>query len=696
MKTYLHKGMKLLIADNGRLFICGEERDMQNPSGDIAPFELRILGGEKARLNGNNCRFGGVEEQGDKLVLKYNCVRESLMVTVTLSLAENSSVILQENSITNYGDTPKLLTSFSSSFVDGIAAGNKKFYEKEILFHICNTKWQAEGQWREFDADTLGLLPATTHSWEQAHFDMLSFGSWSTGTGYYPCVIVEDKTDNRAWFMETEGSQSWMMRISSHGDYNSITLALESTGCDESCGGWHYELKPGEEYTAPRAYFGTVKGGFEEAVCELNEFKRADSLVKYEKGFPPVAFNDYMDCIWGEQWDNKILPLIDKAAEVGCELFCIDGGWCKNQNGPGLGDYIAKEDHFANYSLEELANIIKGKGMIPGIWLELDACNDTAFGFKPGEDWIIKRYGRCVGENGRHFYNFCNKDVREYLKGIIKNLYDKGYRYIKNDYNQTTGIGCTNNYDGDSPAEGLIRNNAAFLSFIDELYVEFPGLVIENCGSGGMREDNSMLRHFALQSTSDQELYDNNPSIVMGSLALMPPEKAGIWSYPYPAMIDERLTFAVTDEYRSRMADGRQTVFNMVNAMNGVLYLSGRIDLCDEKNIGYIKEAIKFYKDIRRSITLSHPIYPLGMCTMNAKKLTCLGLLSDDKLLLSVWNMTDVASENSISLKKYTNGKNVSLKRVYTSDGNAAQLDDNGLSVKLEGMSAMFIELSFI
>lgn len=694
MKSYVHKGMKLLIADNGRLFICGEERADQNPSGDRAPFELRVSGGEMARLGANNCCFEGVEEQGDKLVLKYNYVRESLMATVTLTFTENSSVILQENSIKNYGDTPKLLTSFSSSFVDGIATGNKKFYEKDIMFHICNSKWQAEGQWHKFDADTLGLLPATTHGWEQAHFDMRSSGSWSTGAGYYPCVIVEDKTDNRVWFMESEGSQSWMMRISSYGDYNAITLALEATGCDESVGAWHYELKPGEEYTAPRAYFGTAKGGFEEAVCELNEFKRADSLVKYENGYPPVAFNDYMDCIWGEQWDNKILPLIDKAAELGCELFCIDGGWCKNQNGLGLGDYIAKEDHFANYSLEELANIIKGKGMIPGIWLELDACNNTAFGYKPNEDWVIKRYGRCVGENGRHFYNFCNKDVRDYLKGIIKNLYDMGYRYIKNDYNQTTGIGCTNNYDGDSPSEGLIRNNAAFLSFIDELYVEFPGLVIENCGSGGMREDNSMLRHFALQSTSDQELYDNNPSIVMGSVALMPPEKAGIWSYPYPAMIDERLTFTVTDEYRSRMADGRQTVFNMVNAMNGVLYLSGRVDLCDEKNFDYIKEAIGFYKDIRASITKSRPIYPLGMCTMNAKKLTCLGLLSDDRLLLSVWNITEAAAEKKICLEKYISGKNVSLKRVYTTDGNAAKLDGAGFSVKLEGMSAMFIELS--
>lgn len=694
MKTYTHNRIKISAADNGRLFLLGEDGNVRESSDETAPFELRISGGEKVRLNPEECSFEGVKDMGDKLVLSYNCIKYSIMVTVTLSFAKNSSVIVQENHVTNYGAKPILLTSFSSSFIDDIARSEKKYYEKDIIFHVCRAKWQAEGQWREFDADTLGLLPATTHDWEQGHFDIRSVGSWSTGAGYYPCVIVEDRTDNRVWYMETEGSHNWMMRIS-YGDYDGCKLALEASGCDESNGGWFYELRPREEYTAPRAFFGTAKGGFEEAVCELNEFKRGDSLIKYETGFPPAAFNDYMDCIWGEQWDNRIIPLIEKAAEVGCELFCIDGGWCRNENGLGLGDYIAKEDHFANYSLKDLADIIKEKGMVPGIWLELDACNDTAFGFKPDEDWILKRYGRCAGENGRHFYNFSNKAVRAYLKSRIKELYDMGYRYIKNDYNQSTGIGCTNTYDGNSPAEGLIRSNAAFLEFVDELYKELPGLVIENCSSGGMREDNSMLRHFALQSTSDQELYYNNPSIVMGSLAFMPPEKAGIWSYPYPVMIEERNTFTLTEEYKNRMADGRQTVFNMVNAMNGVLYLSGRIDLCDDKNIGCIKEAIEFYKDIRGSIAVSRPIYPLGMCGMNDKKLTCVGLLSDDRLLLSIWNITDNAQESKICLKKYINGRNASLKRVYTSEGNTVQFDDSAVTVKTEGMSAMYIELSF-
>lgn len=695
MKPYVHNEIILSAANNGRLLISGTDGNPDIPDDKIAPFELRVFGGERAKLTPEDCLFEGVEEHKGTVTFNYNCIKHSLKVTVSLTFVPNSSVVVQENRVTNYGKVPQLITSFSSCFTDGIAQGNGEWYTKDIHFHICGTKWQAEGQWREYTADKLGLLPATTHDWEQTHFEIKSVGSWSTGAGYYPCVIAEDKSCGRVWYIETEGSHNWMLRISSFGGYEHNRLAFEATGCDETNGGWFYELKPGEEYKTPRAFFGTAKGGFEEAVYELSKFKRADSLITYKTGFPPVAFNDYMDCIWGNQQDTAILPLIDAAAEVGCELFCIDGGWCKNKKGNGLGDYIAKEECFSEYSLEQLANIIREKGMTPGIWLELDACNDTAFGFKPAEDWVMKRYGRCVGENGRHFYNFCNQDVRAYLKGRVKELYDIGFRYIKNDYNQSTGIGCVNTFNGNSPAEGLIRNNAAFLSFIDELYDTFPGLVIENCGSGAMRADHSMLRHFALQSTSDQELYYNNPSIVMGSLAYIPPEKAGIWSYPYPVMIDECASFHLTEEYKSRMADGRQTVFNMVNAMNGVLYLSGRIDLCDEKNLGCIKEAIGLYKDIRRFIPKSRPIYPLGMCALGEKKLACTGLLSEDRLLLSVWNTLDIASESTISLNKYLTRQNSALKRVYTSDGNSAEFTGESLVVHLKGMSALFAELTF-
>ena len=135
--------------------------------------------------------------------------------------------------------------------------------------------------------------------------------------------------------------------------------------------------------------------------------------------------------------------------------------------------------------------------MIPGIWFEFDACVENAYGYSLDDDAVIKRYNDPVG-GSRSFYNMKNKKVRAYLKERISELYDLGFKYIKNDYNKNTGIGCTNNYAGDSPAEGLKQNSDAFCEFINELYNEFPELIIENCGSGALRSDNKMLRNFTL------------------------------------------------------------------------------------------------------------------------------------------------------------------------------------------------------
>lgn len=285
--------------------------------------------------------------------------------------------------------------------------------------------------------------------------------------------------------METEGAYSWQIKLSCHGGYKSTGLAMEASSCEENVGGWHYILNSGKKYTTERAFYGVVDGGFEEDVKVLNDFKRADSMVECKQ--IPLVFNDYMDCIWSAQTPELVLPLIDAAANAGCEYFCIDGGWTCNEAGTGLGDWIPKPEVYKEKDLKFIADTIKEKGMIPGIWFEFDTCFDNAKLISEDINNVLLRYGKPVGLGKRYFYNFKSERVRTYLTERVEFVYNMGYRYIKNDYNLSTGTGCTNNYDGDSPAEGLIENTNAFYDFIDSLYAKFPGLIMENCGSGALR-----------------------------------------------------------------------------------------------------------------------------------------------------------------------------------------------------------------
>ena len=47
----------------------------------------------------------------------------------------------------------------------------------------------------------------------------------------------------------------------------------------------------------------------------------------------PIIFNDYMNCLWGNPTTEKEFPLIDAAAETGCEYFVIDCGWYSPDTG---------------------------------------------------------------------------------------------------------------------------------------------------------------------------------------------------------------------------------------------------------------------------------------------------------------------------------------------------------------------------
>lgn len=659
----------------------------------MANFEINISGSRRLTLAENGIQYKGLKETENGLKLYYEYKEKQLQIVTELEFIDGTDVIVQKNTVKNTGTDTVKLTRFSSAFIEDIAYDeNIPYYDADITVNICHSKWQGEGQWKKYTLPEVGIYPTTIHDSERESFKINSVGSWSTAN-FYPLVIVEDNKKQNTWFMETEGSHNWYIKLAAYGGYVAPSLSLEACGCDEANGGWYYDLKPNEEYSSERAFFGMTGGNFEAAVADLLVFKRADSTVKFKDGIMPLVFNDYMDCVWGIQDPELLYPLIDKAAEVGCEVFCIDGGWCENEGEKaGLGDWIPKAKYYDMDGLKKIADYIKSKNMVPGIWTELEACNDTAYGYSMNENSVLKRYDSPIG-GWRGFYNFSNPEVREYLTKKVEGLYDIGFRFIKNDYNASIGIGATNNYDGDSPAEGAIVNADTFYGFVDSLYEKFPDLVIENCGSGALRCDNKMLRRCYLQSTSDQEFYFNNPSIVMGSMAVMPPEKAGIWSYPYPAMYPYKdgkyVPFAPDEEYIDRMKDGKETVFNMVTAMTGYLYLSGRIEFCDKKNLELVKEAVDFYKNIRKYISVSRPVFPLGMVEINEKKTAALGLLSEDKLLLAVWNITDKEETVKVPLSAYLRSDS-KINAVYPTYAKCEKADSD-IEVKLGAKEAAYL-----
>ena len=616
----------------------------------------------------------------------------------SVSLTHNEKKVcdsfLSYTTVKNISNKDIKVNQVSSVFMEIENEGKLKWYdENKYKIHLCQSAWLGEGQWITTTLDSLGMYQVYDDHQHRNFASISSVGSWST-CHYYPLVMVEDLELKKTHYFEIKSSSSWYIEFCTEYDENNeeALYVFVSDSCEKN-DGWTISLASDESYSTAPVIYGTVDGGFEEAVASLTRFKRADSRANFKDGIPPVCFNDYMNCCWAMPSYEKTLALVDKAAEVGVEVFCIDDGWQASLLDTELrcvGDWDVSKTRFSPKTFEDIVQYITSKGMKCGAWLEIESVEVGTKGYKEHEQYLLKRRGDIIG-NSRAFYDFRTDFIRVKMEKVFDNLYGMGIRYIKNDYNQTVGIGC----DGKSSLPAEMRENlAAFCTFIDRIRDKYPDLIIENCGSGAMRCDSETLSHFHLQSTSDQEVYTCNPSIICGSLACMPPEKAGIWSYPYPVRFKDRKEYKVTHgDYLS----GHQTAFNMVNSLMGLIYLSGRIDMSDTLNETLIKDAIQLYKEIRADYSNAYPIYPTGTFRLKDKGIFTMGLYLPEKNIayIAAWKINTDQIALTVNLSKYGNVKKAEKLYPFL-EGYTFTKEGNDITLEFPNDNcAMFVKIEF-
>lgn len=588
--------------------------------------------------------FVRTEKTDFGFIQEYELKTKNLSVLGNVKTYEGLDVISQHTTVKNNGDK-KLVTQLCSANVNEICYDEnlqKRLSDGTILIHICQNKWQGEGQWIEKTPSELGLYACSTHPWERVSFRLDSVSSWSTGE-HYPIIIIEDKKRNECWFFEIEGGRDWFFEIYICNGFKTKFLSIKTGTADERSGNI-ITLRNGDSVTSCNTVYGVTRGDFEDAVKQLTKYKR---LVSESSHTVPVVFNDYMNCNWANESDRTLIRLIDKAEEVGADVFCIDDGWQVSQ-----GLWYPDDKKFGKNGFKGIIDYILSKGMKAGVWFEFETVPPELVKKLGTDEIILKRNGYTVAPH-RPLANMHSPVLLDYLNERVDAIYDLGVRFIKNDHNNTEFVGSTNY--GELPAQGLETNNEHFIKFIEGIKSRYPDLIIENCGSGAMRSDNGTLKHFDLQSTSDQENYRLNPSIAGGSLALMPMEKAGIWCYPYPLSFEEKDMDMPPKKTIEAAADGEQTIFNFVTSLLGTTYLSGRIDCADEKNTNLIKEGVALSKKLRNYIRTGYPAFPKGRIRLDCSTDYALGVIDDNRstMILAVWNLSEKSRTVEVNMSKY-------------------------------------------
>lgn len=551
--------------------------------------------------------------------------------------------------LTNSGDAPVTVESVSSFLCGGLSGGADPDDIADLDVLWAENDWLAEARWqcREL-RDALPDLNRRVHGADpRGRFGLTSVGSWSSGA-FLPMGAVVNRRTRHAWAWQIEHNGAWHWQVGEctrrrsadssspggqHGPKGSVTGAyLALLGPVEAEHHWRLTLPPGGTCTTVPVTVVVSDAGFEGAMAALTAARRAVRRPHPDHRQLPVIFNDYMNTLMGDPTTARLLPLIAAAAAVGAEYFCIDSGWYADID-QGWWDTVGAWKPAASrfpHGISEVFDHIRAAGMVPGLWLEPEVVgvNSPVVPQLPAEAFLL-RAGRRIVEHGRYHLDLRHPAAVKHLDEVVDFLVgDLGVGYLKLDYNISISPGP--DAFNLSPGAGLLAVNRAHLDWLDGVLDRHPGLVIENCSSGGMRIDYALLSRLQIQSTSDQQDFLRYPPIAAAAPTAMTPEQAGVWAYPQPSFTDDEIAFT------------------LCGALLGRVQLSGHLDKMSRDQRELVADAVRVYKSIRPDLPAATPFWPLGLPRWTDSWIA-LGMRTPEATYLTVWHRGPLTVSASVT-----------------------------------------------
>ena len=487
-----------------------------------------------------------IEEDGAQSVetlveLEYGC-RALHMLTYRAGLGglETKTVFMNEGT-----DTVKL-DMLSSFCLDNLTPFYMDDAPNTYRFHRFYGGWSKEGKHVCQSIEELSLeksWPGWQTCYNNERFG--SLGSYPTRR-HFPTAVFEDTKTGVFWGAQLACNSTWQMELTRWDDALSFTGGL---GDREFCG-WERNIAPGERFAAPTAYLAVSDEDLFDCCANLTDMLKPAWRAYGEEGIP-TSFNEYC-ATWGKPTQEKMLAFSEELKQYDIKYLMIDAGWCSaGQEQSGNGEWLIDKSIFPD--AKAMNAKIRANGMIPGIWIEFECTTAGSKMYEPEYDHMHLTRDSVVVKawNRRTFWDMRRKDVNDYLnERVIDFLRDNDFGYLKVDYNHNIGAGV----DGaESAAEGLRQHLECSRDFFVRIKEQIPGIVIENCASGGNRNEPTMMGVSAVSSFSDAHESVEIPYIAANLHNLMLPAQSLIWCVVHPEDDKDRLEYSLAATFLGRV-----------------------------------------------------------------------------------------------------------------------------------------------
>ncbi len=507
------------------------------------------------------------------VITTFYCKHKRLKCNHYLSWYDESKYFKSYVTCENISGKDILLEQISSFSIGDLSPFCEHDACGRLIQHSFKSNWSAEARMVSERLDRMHFsgtwIPALATGTRFGHT-----GSWPT-CDYFPFVAVEDEIESVVWAAQLWHPGSWQMGLVRNDDAINMTGGI----ADRTTGSWMKRLKAGEVFSTPLATLTVCEGDFEDSCRRLLSAQRdAFESICDKPDDMSIVFNEWASS-WGEPTHDSVLSLAQRLNGTPVKYLVIDAGWFKPFGcswNDTHGDWLVSKERFPD-GLDHTVKLVEFYGLEVGLWFEFETCGSNSQAYHKS-DMLLKRDGVPLTVGCRHFLDFKNPDVWTYLNERVVNLLKFcGIKYVKVDYNTSIGIGV----DGaESLGEGMRLHLEKVQDYFKHLKKNLPELVLENCASGGMRLEPSMMSISDLASFTDAHECKEIPVIAASLQRLILPQQSGVW-----------VIVRKQDSYQ-------QLLYTISSGFLGRYYLSGDITDLDPDKWDTVVDSMKFYDKV--------------------------------------------------------------------------------------------------
>lgn len=278
------------------------------------------------------------------------------------------------------------------------------------------------------------------------------------------------------------------------------------------------QLKPGESYESPIAYFARTPADLRRRLLAMMDWPHGAMRAR------PVTLNTWEGVYFNHNLE-QLKAQASAAAAIGIERFVLDDGWfgLRDDDASSLGDWFVDKRKYPN-GLTQLVDHVTGLGMEFGIWFEPEMVSPASELYRAHPEWVLQIEGRpLMLSRNQLVLDLTRPDVCGYLFSCIHAvLKDHAISYVKWDMNRDL------THVGDAAGRAATaRQTRTFYQLVDRVRAAHPDVEIESCASGAGRADYGVLKRTHRIWTSDCTDAFERLEIQRGARTLFPPQILG-------------------------------------------------------------------------------------------------------------------------------------------------------------------------